>query len=138
MASFDEFEAANHRARRLRSTVPRATSAYYDRKTGRIVVNLSSNIAIMFSPSAAEGLQGASPAQLQHIEITPAGYGLHFPKVDADLYLPALLQGFLGSRRWMASVLGQKGGKARTPAKKTASRQNGKLGGRPRKRAAAK
>jgi hypothetical protein len=40
---------------------------------------------------------------LSKIEISPSGLGLHFPAIDADLYLPALLDGFLGSRRWMAS-----------------------------------
>lgn len=136
MVSSDEFGLANARARRLRATVPRATDAYYDGRTGRIVVNLTSNIGVVFSPQQAEGLERASPSQLQKIEITPSGYGIHFPKLDADLYLPALLEGFLGSRRWMASRLGRAGGKVRSAAKKSASRQNGKLGGRPRKRAA--
>jgi hypothetical protein len=26
---------------------------------------------------------------------------LHWPKLDADLYAPALLQGIFGSRKWM-------------------------------------
>ena len=49
-----------------------------------------------------------------------------------DLYIPGLLQGFLGSKHWMAE-LGKRGGTASTDAKATAARQNGKLGGRPRK-----
>jgi len=47
--------------------------------------------------------------------------------------LPALLEGFLGSKAWMAARLGERGGRAATPAKTAASRANGKLGGRPRK-----
>ena len=62
-----------------------------------------------------------------------SGLGIHFPLLDADLYLPALLEGFLGSQRWAASNNGKKGGKARSSAKSTAARENGKLGGRPRK-----
>jgi hypothetical protein len=27
-------------------------------------------------------------------------WGLHWPKLDADLYIPALMQGVFGSRRW--------------------------------------
>jgi hypothetical protein len=61
---------------------------------------------------------------------------LHFPKLDADLYLPALLEGLLGSKRWMAARLGKHGGQARSAAKAAASRENGKRGGRPRKHAA--
>jgi hypothetical protein len=117
----------------VKSSVPRAVSARYDRESGRIVIRLSSNLDVSFSPNDAQGLEKATPSQLDEIEITPSGLGIHFPKLDADLYLPALLLGFLGSRKWMASRLGQAGGKSRSAAKKKASRTNGKLGGRPRK-----
>jgi len=43
------------------------------------------------------------------IEITPTGLGLHWPRWDADLYLPALASGVFGSPRWMAGQMGQKG-----------------------------
>jgi hypothetical protein len=48
-----------------------------------------------------------------------------------DLYLPLLLQGLFGPRRWMASLLGKAGGSATSPAKKAASRAKGSRGGRP-------
>jgi hypothetical protein len=38
-------------------------------------------------------------------------------------------------RRWMAARMGERGGRVRSAAKRTASRENGKLGGRPRKAA---
>jgi hypothetical protein len=79
-------------------------------------------------------LERATPTDLGEIEISPSGFGLHFPRIDADLYIPALLEGFFGSRRWMAARLGARGGKAKTEAKAEASRANGLLGGRPRKR----
>ena len=85
----------------------------------------------------AEGLADAKPADLAIIEITPAGLGLHWPKLDADLYLPALLEGVCGSPRWMAGLLGKSGGLARTEAKVAAARENGRRGGRPRKLATA-
>jgi hypothetical protein len=129
----NEVEAANQRARELQESTPTAISARYDRKNRSIEIQLSSNLKVSFSPQDAEGLEAATPSQLQEIEISPSGYGIHFPKLDADLYLPAILQGFLGSRKWMASRLGQAGGKSRSVAKRAASRANGKLGGRPRK-----
>ena len=49
---------------------------------------------------------------MSEIEISPSGLGIHFPRLDADLYLPALLEGFLGSRLWMAAEMGKRGGKA--------------------------
>ena len=116
----------------VQPSIPTAVSARYDRENRRIVIRLSSNLDVSFSPNDAQGLEKATPSQLDEIEISPSGLGIHFPKLDADLYLPAILQGFLGSRKWMASRLGQAGGKSRSAAKKKASRANGKLGGRPR------
>ena len=129
----ENFDLANKRATELQGSIPRAVSARYDPKTRRIEIQLSSNLRVSFSPRDAQGLAGATSSQLQEIEISPSGFGIHFPRLDADLYLPAILQGFLGSRKWMASRLGQVGGKSRSVAKKKASRANGKLGGRPRK-----
>ena len=106
---------------------------HYDRKTGRIVIQLSSRLIVSFSPGDVEGLEDVRPSQLSEIEISPSGFGIHFPAVDADLYVPGLLNGFLGSKKWMASRLGQIGGQSRSRAKKAASRANGKLGGRPRR-----
>jgi hypothetical protein len=53
--------------------------------------------------------------------------------IDADLYLPALLEGFLGSRRWMAARMGKVGGAVSSEAKAAPARANGRLGGRPKK-----
>jgi hypothetical protein len=133
MAFRDDFEEANQRATDLKSHVPRAVAAHYDRKTGRIVIHLSSRLIVSFSPADVEGLENARPAQLTEIEVSPSGFGIHFPAVDADLYVPGLLEGFLGSKAWMASRLGQLGGRSKSALKKSASRTNGRLGGRPRK-----
>jgi hypothetical protein len=133
MESRDNFKLANRRAKDLQASIPKAVSARYDRENGRVVIGLSSNLDVSFSPHDAQGLEKATPSELDEIEISPSGLGIHFPKLDSDLYLPAILQGFLGSRKWMASRLGQAGGKSRSAAKQKASRANGKLGGRPRK-----
>jgi hypothetical protein len=133
MASSEDLKIANARARKLQARTPRAVAAHYDRKTGRVVIDLSSKLTVSFSPRDAEGLEDASAADLETIDISPSGFGIHFPQLDADLYVPALLEGFLGSKRWMAARLGQAGGQSRSKAKRTASRENGKLGGRPRR-----
>jgi len=78
-------------------------------------------------------LERATAADLAKIEITSSGLGIRFPALDADLYLPALLEGFLGSRRWMAAENGRIGGRASGDAKAAAAKAKGKLGGRPRK-----
>jgi hypothetical protein len=135
MVLLDDFELANQRADDLERSVPRVVAAHYDRKSGRVAIQLSSKVIVSFSPGDVEGLEDAKASQLSEIEISPSGFGIHFPAVDADVYVPALLEGMLGSKKWMASRLGQIGGQSRSRAKKAASRANGKLGGRPRKAA---
>jgi Protein of unknown function (DUF2442) len=132
-----EFAAANQRGRQFQAAGPRAVGAHYDRIHRRIVIQLEPNLELSFPATEAQGLDKAKPSQLDRIEISPSGFGLHFPKLDADLWVPALLEGILGSRKWMAARLGQAGGKSRSRAKRTASKANGKLGGRPKKEPAA-
>jgi len=129
----EEFEAANERARHRLARTPMITAARYDKRLGRLVIDLSSGLSLTFRPQDAQGFEKAKPAQLTKIEISPSGLGLHFPAIDADVYLPGLLEGFLGSRRWMAARLGKAGGSVTSRAKAAAVRANGKLGGRPRK-----
>jgi Protein of unknown function (DUF2442) len=133
MAKGDDFDLANKRARHLHAAAPRALSVHYDRRINRVVIRLNSGLDVAFSPRDAQGLENARASQLEEIEISPSGHGIHFPKLDADIYVPALLEGFLGSRKWMAARLGKAGGKSRSAAKRIASKRNGKLGGRPRK-----
>jgi hypothetical protein len=111
-------------------------SARYDRRRGRVVVALHTGIELTFPAALAEGLADAPDDKLADIEVSPAGLGLHWPQLNADLYVPALIQGVFGSEKWMAKHLGAQGGRARTPAKVAAARANGRKGGRPRKSAA--
>jgi hypothetical protein len=53
--------------------------------------------------------------------------------LDVDHYIPGLIDGVFGTRKWMAAM-GASGGAARTEAKRTSSRENGRKGGRPRGR----
>jgi len=129
----NSFSRANQRAKTLQLEIPRAVSAIYDSKSSRVIIHLSSKLIISFAPRDAQGLEHAKPSQLKEIQISPSGFGIHFPKLDADLYVPGLLEGFLGSRKWMASRLGRVGGQSKSGAKRAASRSNGRLGGRPKK-----
>src|SRR5580704_14763519 len=122
-----ELERAEARMR-ARRHAGHAVSARYDRRAARIVVTLNTGVQVAFPVHLAEGLAGAPPADLSEIEISPAGLGLHWPRLDADVYVPALLQGVLGSKSWMARQLGATGGRARSAAKATASRENGRKG----------
>ncbi len=128
-----EIDEATKRADRRRATEPVVISARYDKGSDRVIIALSTGYDIAFSPRQAQGLQTAKPHELDPIEITPSGFGLHFPKIDADLYLPSLLKGIFGSKQWAAAQLGERGGRATSKVKAKAARRNGKLGGRPKK-----
>ncbi|HKJ75023.1 MAG TPA: DUF2442 domain-containing protein [Alphaproteobacteria bacterium] len=100
MIDRDEFQQATQRASRRRRDSPYAVRARYDRKRKQIVVTLNTGQHLIFAPQKAEGLERATSTDLATIEITPSGFGLHFPSLDADLYVPAMLRGVYGSNHW--------------------------------------
>ena len=125
--------AANRRAAVRKAATPAVVAVRYDAERERIVLTLGTGVEVAFEPRLAQGFEKARPADLDVAEISPSGLGVHFPKIDADIYLPGLLDGLLGSKRYLAARNGKLGGKASSPAKRQAARENGKLGGRPRK-----
>ena len=124
-----EINAAQERGRIAHQTEPRATSARYDRKNGRVIVDLTNGCTFAFPPRMAQGLEVATDDELGAVEILGAGYGLHWEALDADLSVPGLLAGLFGTKAYMARRAGQ----ATSPAKSAAARANGAKGGRPRK-----
>jgi len=128
MAEFkviDEAVFARNSERAQRSRTPRAIRARFDGRRKRLIVELDTGIEFSFEPAKTYGLQDASELDLRDVMIEGAGGALHFPHLDVDLSVARLLEGFLGPLDW-----------ARRDARASASRENGKLGGRP-KRAAA-
>jgi Protein of unknown function (DUF2442) len=132
----EQFKAANKRGAVAIARGPVARAARYDARRALIVISLEGGCEFSFPTALAEGLADAPRSKLGKIEISPNGLGLHWPQLDADLYVPALIEGAFGSRRWMQQI-GGLGGAARSAAKAKASRENGKRGGRPKDNEAA-
>lgn len=130
-----EFEAAEARGREKMKTEPRAASARYDRETGRVVVELVNGCTYIFPAQLDQELHGASDDDLAEVEVDGVGFNLHWPSLDADIYVPALIKGIFGTQKWMAKEWARTAGSATSPAKAAASRANGAKGGRPRKQA---
>ena len=124
-----QIEAANELGRIAQASEPRAASARYDAASGRIVVDLTNGATFAFPPALVEGLCDAAPQQLAEIEVSPSGYGLHWPQLDEDYSVPGLVNGVFGTAKWMAA----KAGRTTSAAKAAAARANGAKGGRPRK-----
>ena len=133
-----EIERASAAAQGRIATTPRAISVGQARD-GRLLIELSNGVGLLVDPQRLQGLEGSTPEDLNGVEISPSGFGLYFPSLDADIYVPGLLEGQTGSLAYMAAAaaMGARGGAARTPAKVEASRENGRKGGRPRKVAGA-
>lgn len=126
-----QIDAALERGRIAAETEPRAAAARYDRKSGRVVIDLTNGATFAFPVRLAEGLADASPEDLAAVEISGRGFGLHWEKLDIDYSVPGLVAGIFGTARWMAA----RAGRASSPAKAAAARANGAKGGRPRKAA---
>ena len=128
-----ELEAAEARGEEAMRTQPRAASARYDPETRRVVVELVNGCTYVFPAALAQELHGADEEALSDVVIDGVGFNLHWPALDADLYVPALVAGVFGTRDWMAREWARTAGSATSPAKAAASRANGAKGGRPRK-----
>ena len=85
-------------------TEPRAISAHYEIETGKIVIHLRDGSVFMFPHHLGQGLASASAEDLEAIEITPSGYGLHWEALDVDLSVPSLLKGIYGTHAWMEQL----------------------------------
>jgi hypothetical protein len=130
-----QFDAAEARGQDLMTTAVRAGEARYDRTTGRVTIDLTNGCAYSFPARLVQDLSGATDDQLADVEVDGLGFNLHWPALDADLYVPALVSGLFGTRDWMTRELARHAGQATSPAKAAAARANGAKGGRPRKAA---
>lgn len=128
-----QLDAAEARGRELMDTAMRATEARYDRATGRVTIDLANGCVYAFPAQLVQDLNGATDDQLAGVEVDGLGFNLHWPALDADLYVPALVSGVFGTRAWMTRELARRAGQATSPAKAAAARANGTKGGRPRK-----
>ena len=111
---------------------PCAVTARYRPSIAKIEVGFDNGVTLAVPVALIQGLSGASDTDLEVIEISSTGWGLHFPKLDVDVYVPALFEGIYGSKVWMKH-LASRAGSVKSDAKAASSRENGKKGGRPRK-----
>jgi hypothetical protein len=131
-----DIEAALERGRTADAGEPRAVGAHYDQATGRVVVELANGTQFAFPASLGQGLHDATPAQLAGVEVLAGGRALRWDALDVDMGVAPLVAGVFGTRGWMAELrreLARSGGRAASPAKARAARENGRKGGRPRK-----
>ncbi len=115
------FKAAEARGRKAYAT-PRAMSARFDKRAHRVVVALDTGIDFAFDPGRAPELMDAAPEDLAGVTVEGVGSTIRFPRLDADFTVSRILEGFLGPMDW-----------TRREMRAMVSRENGRLGGRPKK-----
>lgn len=69
---------------------PQVVSAEYDKEISRLAITLDNGLVFTVSPALIKGLENAHVEELLVPEISPSGYGIHFPLIDADFYIQAL------------------------------------------------
>jgi hypothetical protein len=131
-----EIDAAIALAKLREPFRPKAVAAEYRAKEDAVGIKLASGVELVIPRRLLQGLENATPDQAAQVEIWGPGSSLHWEALDVDHFVPSLIEGVFGNRRWM-SELGKRGGAVRSEAKARAARRNGRKGGRPRKRSAA-
>lgn len=127
-------EESRKHSKILDPNLPRARGARYNRRTGRLEIELKNGCLIAIPTQALQGLRGAAPALIAEVEIWGDGYALHWEALDADFTVESLVAGRFGSAVWMREHA-RRAGSVKSAAKARAARRNGRKGGRPRKRA---
>ncbi len=105
-----QLEAAEARGRKVLETEPRASPRTTISATGRVTIDLVNGCAYVFPAQLVQDLHGASHEALAQIEVDGLGLNLHWPALDADLYVPALVSGIFGTRAWMTRELARVAG----------------------------
>ena len=130
----EEIDQALQRAK-TEADDPRAIHVEYRSGHGLdlLILKMSDGHRLCIPREDLQGLQNASKQDIAKVEILGNGTGLHWPTLDVDLYVPALLRHIYGTRSWMAQ-LGRRGGAAKTVSKVAAAKANGLKGGRPKRK----
>ncbi|MDP1647437.1 MAG: DUF2442 domain-containing protein [Rubrivivax sp.] len=77
-------------ARSLRA--PRAVAARYLPERDRIEIDLASGWSVQVPRTFSARLAKASAQECERVELVDSGLGLHWPAIDEDWYVPAVIE----------------------------------------------
>lgn len=140
--SENEFERqyleATQRGNAEIDVMPKAVSAKYDHASRRIIFDMENGVTLLVPIDLVQGLSEGNDSEMADLELKFQGTEVHWKALDVQFYVKDLLLGIFGTPRWMSGLkkhlaeIGSKGGRSKTAAKRAASAENGKKGGRPR------
>jgi hypothetical protein len=125
-----DIRRANQRGAGTVKRGPLVKTATYEPATRTLALTFTNRTTMATPVDNIQGLAGVTnDLDLSVVEITSLGLGLHWPRLDVDIWIPALVEGVTGTRAWMS----RQGGSSKSKAKVDAARRNGQKGGRPKK-----
>jgi Protein of unknown function (DUF2442) len=127
---FEEAAQVRARIRRERADEPRVVSARYDAASERVLVEMDNGCVFGFPVWMVPGTSQATPEELEQIQLESFGEAVIWEHLNADTNVLGLMLEVLNVKTWAAKYMGS----ITSPAKAEAARENGKKGGRPRKR----
>lgn len=127
-----QYREAGRRAELALRTEPHARAAHYIPRRRMLHIDLINGSAFEVPVDKLEVLRDGKDRDLAEVEVSPAGLGLHWERLDADYSVAFLAELALG-RKTLLRAAGAAGGSVRSPAKARAARINGRKGGRPRR-----
>ncbi len=137
--SMEEYEKGLVEGQKELDEMPKARAANYDAKIESMILEMESGVTFIVPVSLIQGLQTEDTAALCDFDLLFEGTEIHWNSLDVQFFIGSLVNGRFGTQKWMSSIsehfakIGRKGGRATTPAKRAASIDNGKKGGRPKK-----
>jgi hypothetical protein len=132
----ERFEAARARGQARVKDPSAVVDARYDRVSDAVRLVFRGGGSMTIPRRFIPGLEGQPASELESVSVSPAGDALLWTSLDADVYVPGLVERAFGHRLF-AAASGRRGGRRRSKAKAAAARRNGAKGGRPMKRVPA-
>jgi hypothetical protein len=132
----ERFQAARARGEARAQEASALLDARYDRTSDAVILTFRGGGLMTIPRHVIPGLERQPASALAAITLSPAGDALLWPSIDADVYVPGLVERAFGNRLFAAAA-GRRGGTKRTKAKVAAARRNGAKGGRPPKNVSA-
>jgi hypothetical protein len=130
----ERFEAARARGRARAEDPSAVVAARYDQGADTFRLEFTGGGSMTIPRQFIPGLDGRPVSVLESVSVSAAGDALLWTSIDADVYVPGLVERAFGPRLFAAAA-GRRGGRRHSKAKAAAARRNGAKGGRPRKRA---
>lgn len=102
-----QIEAARAAGQVALETEPHAEAAWYEVDRNLVWIKTTTGLYHGVPAERLQGLQDALPVEIEDIEVSPSGVGLHWPQLDVDLTVKGIMSGAYGSKSWMKEVAKQ-------------------------------